>query len=42
MCDQLSLLVIYLLSNGFKYENIVNTLKIDLKILYQLILLAMF
>ena len=27
MCGQLSLLVIYLLSNGFKYEDIVNSLK---------------
>ena len=27
MRGQLSLLVIYLLSNGFKYENIVNSLK---------------
>ena len=27
MCGQLSLLVIYLLTNGFKYEDIVNSLK---------------
>ena len=29
MCGQLSLLVIYLLTNGFKYEEIVNSLKND-------------
>ena len=27
MCGQLSLLVIYLLTNGFKYEDVVNSLK---------------
>ena len=32
MCGQLSLLVIYLLSNGFKYEDIVNSLKNDIKL----------
>ena len=32
MCGQLSLLVIYLLSNGFKYEEIVNSLKNDIKL----------
>ena len=30
MCGQLSLLVIYILTNGFKYEDIVNSLKNDL------------
>ena len=29
MCGQLSLLVIYLLTNGFKYEDVVNSLKND-------------
>ena len=29
MCGQLSLLVIYLLTNEFKYEDIVNSLKND-------------
>ena len=32
MCGQLSLLVIYLLANGFKYEDIVNSLKNDIKL----------
>ena len=32
MCGQLSLLVIYLLSNGFKYEDIINSLKNDIKL----------
>ena len=32
MCGQLSPLVIYLLSNGFKYEDIINSLKNDIKL----------